>query len=64
MVGVEVVVPGFLGGRVGQGALEPFVGVAGMVGREVAHHPQAAGVGGFDEFHEGLVPAQQRIHAA
>src|SRR5699024_7828009 len=58
----EVVVARFLGAGVGLGGQEPLVPVAGVVGRQVAHHPHAACVGHTGQRYQGRAPAEQWIH--
>ncbi len=65
-VGVVVVEPveAALGARrVGARELEPVVVVAGVVGGQVADHPDPHGVGRVEQPAQGRVPAEQRVDA-
>jgi len=55
---------GFRRVRVGQCGLEPFVGVAAVVGRQVSHQPHAARMGSGGQARHRRVAAEQRIDLA
>ncbi|MDI2021252.1 hypothetical protein PJL18_01771 [Paenarthrobacter nicotinovorans] len=62
MVGAEVVVAGFLRARICERLDEPLMRSARVVRGEVPQDLDPACVSRFHQLHQGLVPAQERVH--